>query len=138
MSSVAASESAEFVRSIGAHIVVDDPLGRSEDDVPAFDIVIDTVGGAMRDRSIALMKAGGILVSVVSNGSLPSRSDVRTVFFYVEVTSERLEIISELFDNGKLLPHVGNVLPLQEVRTAHRMLAGAAHKPGKIVLEVAV
>ena len=92
----------------------------------------------MRDRSIALLKAGGILVSVVSDGSLPSRSEVRTVFFYVEVTSERLEIISELFNNGSLLPHVGNVLPLQEVRTAHRMLAGAAHKPGKIVLEVAV
>ncbi len=45
----------------------------------------------MRDRSIALLKAGGILVSVVSADSPPTRSDVRTVFFYVEVTSERLE-----------------------------------------------
>lgn len=46
--------------------------------------------------------------------------------------------ISSLFDQGKLSPHVGSVLPLQEVSTAHRMLAGAPHKPGKIVLDVAV
>jgi NADPH:quinone reductase-like Zn-dependent oxidoreductase len=135
---VAGARNGEFVRSLGAHSVVDDPLGTSEDNLPAFDVVIDTVGGEMRERSIALLKPAGILVSVVSTGSLPTRSDVRTVFFYVEVTSERLATISELFDHGKLLPHVGNVLPLQQVRAAHRMLAGAPHKPGKIVLEVAI
>ena len=135
---VAGSESAEFVRSLGANSVVDAPLGKWGGDVPAFDVVIDTIGGEMRDRSIALLKPAGILVSVVSAGSPPPRSDVRTVFFYVEVTSERLETISKLFDQGELLPHVGSVLPLQEIRTAHRMLAGAPHKPGKIVLQVAV
>lgn len=135
---VAASENAEFVRSLGANSIVSDPLGKPEDDVPAFDVIIDTVGGEMRDRSIALLKPGGILVSVVSAGTPPLRPDVRTVFFYVEVTSERLETISNLFDQGKLLPHVGSVLPLQEIRTAHRMLAGVPHKPGKIVVQVAV
>jgi hypothetical protein len=32
---------------------------------------------------------------------------------------------------------VGSVLPLEEARTAHEMLAGAPHKPGKILLRVA-
>jgi hypothetical protein len=31
---------------------------------------------------------------------------------------------------------VGSRLPLDDVRTAHEMLAGAPHKRGKIVLEV--
>jgi len=105
--------------------------------LPRSNLIIDTVGGETRERSIALLKAGGILVTVVSTGSLPNRADVRTVFFYAEVTSDGLETISTLFDQGKLLPHVGHVLPLEEIRTAHQMLAGAPHKPGKIVLDMA-
>lgn len=132
---VAAQENAEFVRGLGARSVIDDPLAKR--DIETFDAVIDTVGSPMRDRSIAVLKPGGILVSVVSGGPLPSRSDVRTAFFYVEVTGEGLDTVSNLFDRGKLLPHVGSVLPLEEVRAAHRMLAGAPHHPGKIVLEVA-
>jgi NADPH:quinone reductase-like Zn-dependent oxidoreductase len=69
---------------------------------------------------------------------MPQRSDVRSVFFYVEVTTARLNVISELFDRGELLPHVGTILPLQEVRAAHNMLADAPHKRGKIVLQVTV
>ena len=54
----------------------------------------------------------------------------------VEVTTERLNTISKLFDSAELQPKVGSVLPLKEVRTAHEMLAGAPHKRGKIVLRV--
>ena len=38
--------------------------------------------------------------------------------------------------SGQLTPQVGNILPLNDVRTGHEMLAGAPHKRGKIVLEV--
>jgi NADPH:quinone reductase-like Zn-dependent oxidoreductase len=55
----------------------------------------------------------------------------------VEVTTARLSTISGLLDSGKVIPHVGSVLPLQQVRTAHDMLAGAPHERGKIVLNVA-
>jgi hypothetical protein len=55
----------------------------------------------------------------------------------VEVTAERLNKITELFDEGSLVPHVGAVLPLAGARTAHEMLGGAPHKRGKIVLQVA-
>jgi NADPH:quinone reductase-like Zn-dependent oxidoreductase len=98
--------------------------------------LIDTVGGEIRKRSLPALKPGGVLVSVVSTDPLPSRPDVRTVFFYVEVTTERLNTISKLFDSAELQPKVGSVLPLKEVRTAHEMLAGAPHKRGKIVLRV--
>ena len=61
---------------------------------------------------------------------------MRSVFFYAEVTTERLNGISRLFYSGRLTPQVGTLLPLNDVRTAHEMLAGAPHKRGKIVLEV--
>jgi NADPH:quinone reductase-like Zn-dependent oxidoreductase len=61
---------------------------------------------------------------------------VRAAFFYAEVTTARLAKITELIDGGKLSTDVGTVLPLEEVRTAHEMLAGAPHKRGKIVLSI--
>ena len=88
---------------------------------------------------MAIVKPGGILVSVVSQPAPESgpRGDVRAIFFLAEVTTERLDKLTDLFNAGKLLPRVGTVLPLEDARAAHRMLAGAPHKPGKIVLHIA-
>jgi len=132
---VAKQKETDYVRSLGAEIVVDSPMGISEDTVPV-DLLIDTVGGETRERSLRGVKPGGVVVSVVSSDPPTARPDVRAVFFYVEVTTERLNTISKLFDSGELQASVGSVVPLEEVRTAHEMLAGAPHKRGKIVLQV--
>jgi len=58
--------------------------------------VIDTVGGEARKRSFGVLNSGGTLVSAVSVDPVPTRTDVRSVFFYVEVTTERLNTISQL------------------------------------------
>ena len=50
---------------------------------------------------------------------------------------DRLDRISELIERGTLKLLVGPVLDLADASTAHRMLDGAPHKPGKIVLKVA-
>jgi len=126
----------EYVRSLGAETVIDSRAGRFEDSVGPVDAVIDTVGGDTQDRSFRTLKPGGILVTVVSTDPLPARSDVRTVFFYADVTMARLENIRRLLDRGDIVAHVGTVLPLEKARTAHEMLAGAPHKRGKIVLIV--
>jgi NADPH:quinone reductase-like Zn-dependent oxidoreductase len=84
-----------------------------------------------------LLKPGGILVTVVSTEFVPARSDVRSAFFYAEVTTARLNAMSPFLESGKVIPQVGSVLPLADVRTAHEMLAGAPHRRGKIMLQVA-
>jgi len=103
------------------------------------DIVLDTVGGETQERSLRVLKPGGILVSVVS--PVPEvaqkRYGVRAAYFYVDVTTARLNEISRLFDSGKLTTNVGTVLPLEQARTAHEMLGGEPHKRGKIVLSIA-
>jgi NADPH:quinone reductase-like Zn-dependent oxidoreductase len=125
----------DYVRGLGAETVID-YHGNFESSVSPVDVVIDTVGGNTRDRSLHVLRVGGILVSVVSTTPLPSNPNVRTAFFYVEVTTDRLNTISKLFDSKKLLPQVGTVLPISQVRTAHEMLAGKPHSRGKIVLQV--
>jgi NADPH:quinone reductase-like Zn-dependent oxidoreductase len=130
------SKDTEYVRSLGAETIVDLEAERFKDSVPPVDVVIDTVGGEMRDRSLSALKPGGILVSIVSTDALPRRSDMRAVFFYVDVTTARLESIGELFNRGELVTNVSTVLPLEKACTAHELLAGTPHKRGKIVLNV--
>jgi NADPH:quinone reductase-like Zn-dependent oxidoreductase len=77
----AGSKDIDYVRSLGAETVIDVKAGRFEDSVASVDAVIDTVGGDTRDRSFRTLKAGEVLVSVVSTDPLPERPDVRAVFF---------------------------------------------------------
>lgn len=103
------------------------------------DVAIDTVGGKTQERAFSTLKRDGILVSSVSQppNDLAERYGVRAAFFIVDVTTEKLERIAKLFDDGVLIPHVAVVLPLAEARTAHEMLAGTVpHASGKIVLDV--
>jgi NADPH:quinone reductase-like Zn-dependent oxidoreductase len=131
---VVTKKGTDYVRSLGAEIVLDSQIGTLKHSPPPVDVLIDTVGGETQERSLGSLKPGGVLVSVVSSDPLPSRPDVRTSFFYVDVTTQRLNTISKLFESAELQPRVGSVLPLNEVRTAHEMLAGSPHKRGKIVL----
>lgn len=134
------SHDASFVKGLGVEVVIDYKAGRFEDDLPQVDIVLDMVGGETRRRSFQVIKAGGILVSVVSEvppGQNPS-STIRTVFFLVEVTTKRLEELTRLFDQGELKARIGTALPFNEARKAHELLAGAPpHKSGKIILTIA-
>lgn len=135
----ASASDAQYVQNLGAATVIDYRAPRFEEHAPMVDIVLDTVGGDITNRSLRLIKPGGILVSVVSEPGPPPADvkDVRTVFFLVDVTTARLDKISALFDQGKLISRVGTVLPLEQVQTAHQMLAGAPHLPGKVVLSIA-
>ena len=135
----ASSRDIPFVESLGVEAPVDYAAMRFEDVVPPVDIVLDLVGGETRARSFGVIKPGGILVSTVSP---PAAEDdrsrgVRAVFFLVEVTSERLDRLTDLFDHGELKTRVAISLPLDQVRVAHEMLAGAPHPGGKIVLHIA-
>lgn len=100
------------------------------------DVVLDTVGGSLVEQFVPAIRPGGKLVSVVSTQPLPAGSGLAPVFFYAEVTTDRLDRLNGLFDAGVITPRVGSVLPLAEARLAHEMLAGAPHERGKIVLDV--
>jgi NADPH:quinone reductase-like Zn-dependent oxidoreductase len=119
--------------------VVDYKREPFENSVTGVDVVLDTVGGNTQQRSLRVLKPGGILVSVVAPVPETTQKyyDVRAAYFYVNVTTARLNKITELFDSGKLVADVGTVLPLEKARIAHEMLAGAPHSRGKIVLSIA-
>ncbi|HJQ54425.1 MAG TPA: NADP-dependent oxidoreductase, partial [Gemmatimonadaceae bacterium] len=128
----------DYVRGLGAEKVFDYRKERFEESLSGVDVVLDTIGGATQEKSLRVLKPDGILVSIVS--AVPEAAQkqhgVRAAFFYAEVTTARLKKITALIDSGKLSTDVGTVLPLDQARTVHEMLAGAPHKRGKIVLTV--
>ena len=134
----AAAADREYVRHLGAERVADYRSGKFDELLTEVDVVLDTVGGDTQQRSLRVLKPDGILVSVVS--PVPEdeqkRYGIRAAFFYVNVTTARLNKIAERFDNGTLVAEVGTVLPLEEARVAHELLECTPHKRGKIVLSM--
>jgi NADPH:quinone reductase-like Zn-dependent oxidoreductase len=92
----------DYVRALGAQRVVDYQRERFEESLTGVDVVLDTVGGDTQQRSLRVLKPGGILVSVVSPvpDVIQKRYGLRAAYFYVKVTTARLNKITERFDSG--------------------------------------
>jgi NADPH:quinone reductase-like Zn-dependent oxidoreductase len=134
---VASADDEQLVKDLGAHEVIDYKTQRFEEAVTDVDVVFDAVGGDVQRRSWAVLKPGGILVSIVEQPSveLAEVHHARGVMFIVEPDPRDLTTIANLVDNGELTPIVGAVFQLPEGPDAY--LAGLhEHIPGKIVLEV--
>lgn len=105
------------------------------------DAVIDLVGGPTRERSLTFLKPSGTLVTVVSprpDELIARHPDKKILFFLAAVSTSHLNDLTSLFDSGQLHTEVGAVLPLNQAKEAHQMLAGQIpHPRGKIVLTMA-
>ena len=133
-----ASSSIEYVRRLGAGRIIDYQTARFEESLTGVDVVLDTVGGDTQQRSLRVLKPGGILVSSVAPvpEAMQKSYGIRSAYFYVDVTTARLNKLTALFDGRKLETNVGTVLPLEDARVAHEVLADRRHRRGKIVLSV--
>jgi NADPH:quinone reductase-like Zn-dependent oxidoreductase len=119
----------EIARALGAGQVVDNTTTRFEEAVAPVDLVFDTAGGELLQRSVAILREGGRLVSIAEEPS-----DGGT-YFVVEPSREQLVELARLVDGGELRPLVDSVFPLAEARAAFER-SMAPGKRGKVVLRV--
>lgn len=133
---IAHAKDEPLLRSLGAQGIVDSSTPRFGKHLPQVDAILDCVGGSILELCLPALKPGGKLVTIVSSQPLPQRADVQPIFFYAEVTAARLRTLTTLFEERRITPRVGSILPLEDAQTAYQMLAGAPHKPGKIVLQI--
>jgi hypothetical protein len=97
-------EDVDYVRSLGAHRVIDLRSTPFESAAKELDVVVDTVGGETLGRSFGVLKSGGVLVSSVSvpDQDMAARHRVRGPFFLAKVTAEGLTRIARLIREPKL------------------------------------
>jgi NADPH:quinone reductase-like Zn-dependent oxidoreductase len=135
----ARGEQADWLRKLGIDQVIDYGSERFEDLVSDLDAVIDFTG-AQGERSLPVLRPGGILVSVPSGVppellDLAARGDRRATGFLVEPDPVGLAGLCHLVEAGHLQVKVDRVFDLEEAAEAHRQ-AETGHAGGKLVLRV--
>jgi NADPH:quinone reductase-like Zn-dependent oxidoreductase len=128
---------AALVQELGADEVIDYTARRFADALNDVDLVLDTIGGEVQQRSWVVLKSGGILVSTVGPppGDVALQHKVRVASPFVQPSATQLAEIARLIDAGQLRPIVETVLPLAEARRGHEIIQGG-HTRGKLVLSI--
>jgi NADPH:quinone reductase-like Zn-dependent oxidoreductase len=122
----------DVVLGLGAQEFLDldaDPL----EGIGQVDVVLDVIGGDILDRSTALIRPGGTLVTI----AMPPRvqpEEGRAVFFVVEPDRAQLADLAQRLRDGRLKPIVGAVRPLTETADA---FARHRRAPGKTIIQIA-
>jgi NADPH:quinone reductase-like Zn-dependent oxidoreductase len=126
-----------FVQDLGAERFIGAEAGRTSPAGGGFDVVIDTVGGAVLDASYSLLREGGRLVTLGAppDQELAARHKVHAVFFVVEPDASELARLAEMADAGNLRAVISQTFPLAEGQKAFES-GRNARPPGKTVLVV--
>lgn len=132
-----AGEDAIFVRRLGADTVIDYRTERFEEKLSGLDLVYDLIGGETQERSFAVLKEGGALISTLQEPDRDKarQKTLRAAHYMAQPDAAQLAEIGRMIDAGEVTPHVARVLPLEEAARAETMLA-KDHIRGKIVLAV--
>jgi NADPH:quinone reductase-like Zn-dependent oxidoreductase len=116
---------------VGAHafldLTADELSGAGE-----VDVVFDVIGGDILERSTALVRPGGTVVTITGPPTVQPQ-DGRAIFFVVEPDRARLVELAERVRTGRLRPIVGGVLPLAE---AGAVFARHPRLPGRTIIRV--
>ncbi|MCI1591512.1 NADP-dependent oxidoreductase [Heyndrickxia oleronia] len=129
----------EFLKSIGADIVIKYDQQDFEQELKEYDLVVDTMGGDIQDKSFQVLKKGGTLVSIVQppDEIKAEKMDVNAKYHWLIPNGEQLKKLADLMEKGKLKPVVGSIFEFSEqgVREAH-VLSESHHAKGKIVIKI--
>ncbi|MBL1083499.1 NADP-dependent oxidoreductase [Streptomyces actinomycinicus] len=121
----------DTVLDLGAHAFLDletDPV----EDAGQADVVFDVIGGDILDRSAALVRPGGTLVTIAHPPTVRP-DDGRALFFVVEPDRARLAHLAQRLRDGGLRLRVGEVRPLDEAAAA---FAPRQRVPGRTIIRV--
>jgi NADPH:quinone reductase-like Zn-dependent oxidoreductase len=132
------SDAGELIRGFGAERVIDVRTEAFDESGPAYDIVIDTVGGETLDRSLCVLRRGGRLVTL-SAPPLAGRADeygVTATFFIVRPNRDQLAELAALVDSGRLQVEIAEMFPLDKGREAFESGRRPGRRAGKTVIVV--
>src|SRR5256885_1635690 len=134
----ASTANQDLLKELGADVAIDYTKQKFEDVAKEVDAVLDPVGKETLARSYAVVKKGGIVMSLVARPDPAEikKRGIRGAGISVHPDSEDLEEIAQLIDAGKIKPIVTQVLPLSEAIAAQQQ-AATHHTRGKVVLRIA-
>ncbi len=132
------SDAHELVGGFGAQRVIDVRTEAFDEDGPAYDVVIDTVGGETLDRSFGVLRRGGRLVTLSAPPPAGKVDDygVTATFFIVAPNRGQLAELAALVDAGRLHVEIAETFPLDRGREAFESARRPGRRAGKTVIVV--
>lgn len=115
----------DFVLSVGADEHLDYTTSVLKEAVNEVDIVIDTIQGNTLVESVAVVRTGGIIVTLpspeISEEAMILAKDkgVTIAFMMVESKQETIEALAQLMSKGLIKPTIAQVFPFEEMAQAH-------------------
>ena len=127
----------DFVRELGADQAIDYKKEKFEAEVSDIDLVYDLIGGDTQERSFAVLKRGGALVSTLKepDKNKAREKDLRVSSYGAAPNASQLAEIGHLIDMKKVRPIVARTFKLEDAGRAQTFLENE-HVQGKVVLTV--
>ncbi len=126
-----------FLKELGADVTIDYTAQKFEEVAKDVDVVLDSIGKETQERSLACLKKGGYLVSIVQPPDMKKLGELglKGAVMLVKPDTKELDLLAKLIEEQKLKCVVSETVPLAEAKRAHA-LSEAGHTQGKIVLQV--
>jgi NADPH:quinone reductase-like Zn-dependent oxidoreductase len=144
VATTASAANADFVRGLGADVVIDYRSQDFEQMLSGYDLVLDSLGGKNLERSLRVLRKGGKAIGIAGPpdpgfaremGANPvlrlavaglssgirrqaRRLGVHYEFLFMRASGDQLREITALVDGGAIRPVVGKTVPFDETAEA--------------------
>lgn len=152
----------ELVRSLGADVVLDYTKEDFSTVLSDYDLVLDSLGGKNLEKSLTVLKPGGLAIGVAGppdtgfakQVGAPSfmgvvmnalsrkvrkqakALGVRYQFFFMQASGSQLRELGALYDSGQLRPVIDRTFEFHQMLEAMAYVEQGRTKAGKVVVSV--
>ncbi|MFE1926394.1 NADP-dependent oxidoreductase [Streptomyces asoensis] len=156
------SRTEQLVRSLGADTVVDYTTEDFSQVLSGYDLVLDSLGGANLEKSLTVLKPGGLAIGVagppdagfarqlgapsfmgVAMNALSRKVrkqakalGMRYEFFFMQASGAQLRELGALYDSGQLHPVIDRTFPFDQTLEAMAYVEQGRTTAGKVVISM--
>ncbi len=155
------TENIEWVKKLGADIVIDYKKDKFEEILHDYDVVLDTLGGDMLEKSLKILKPSGKLISLSGPPDYQlakdmnlsfilkiamyllsykfkktaKRYNVDYSFLFMKPSGSQLEQLNSIIESGKIYPIIDKIFPFDSTREALDYVE-RGHSKGKVITKL--
>jgi len=137
--STASGKNEAFLKELGVDEFINYETTDFTKVVKDVDLVVDTMGGEILQKSLDVVKPGGRLVSITGqpDAEKAKANNITAELLWLNPNGKQLAELGELMEKGKVNTHIGHTVPLtaEGLREAHE-LSETHHAKGKIVISI--
>jgi NADPH:quinone reductase-like Zn-dependent oxidoreductase len=126
--------------SLGADEHIDYKTVNFEDVVSDIDFVLNTQSSDIAERSLSVIKQGGILINIASltTDAIKEKSELKGIKVLrtsVKSNGKDMQQLADMLENNKIKSHISEVFALEDMQKAHSSLE-MGRTVGKIIVKL--